>query len=91
MPGSTRGATIRVAPDEPGSGLHVGDDEVFDYVYKFVPTGGWCPPTAPGAYAEPAAARLRHVVCREVTGNSPYAQIDGSGLPPVGGAFDGTG
>jgi secreted PhoX family phosphatase len=84
-------ATIRVAP----SGQVVaysGDDERFDYVYKFVSRGRY---DASGT----AAARRRNMTLlsdgdlyvARFTGDSPAAEIDGTGTLPSDGAFDGAG
>ena len=84
-------ATIRIAP----SGhvvAYSGDDERFDYIYKFVSRR-----TYDGS-GTPAARRRNMTLLSEgdlyvaqFTGDSPAAEITGSGVLPVDGAFDGSG
>jgi secreted PhoX family phosphatase len=71
---------------------YMGDDERFDYLYKFVSKDTYRP--------GPAAADRRHnmtlltegdLYVAKFTGDSPAAEIDGSGRLPVDGAFDGSG
>ncbi|WP_193103739.1 alkaline phosphatase PhoX [Brachybacterium sp. FME24] len=65
-----------------------GDDEVFDYLYKFV---------SRDTYVEGDTAHNMTLLengdlyVAKFTGNSPAGEIDGSGAVPVDGAFDGTG
>jgi secreted PhoX family phosphatase len=84
-------ATIRIAP----SGhvvAYAGDDERFDYVYKFVSRGRY---DASGT----AAARRRNMTLlsdgdlyvAKFTGDSPAAEITGTGALPGDGEFDGSG
>ncbi|MBD8507052.1 PhoX family phosphatase [Hoyosella sp. G463] len=85
------GATIHVTDD--GSVIaYMGDDERFDYIYKFV--------SAKKIQQGNGAAAMRHnmTILDEGTlyvarfdGNSPASEIDGSGSLPGDGAFDGTG
>ncbi|GID91904.1 PhoX family protein [Amorphoplanes digitatis] len=71
---------------------YMGDDERFDYLYKFVSDREFRP-------GDSAAARRHNLTLLEsgtlyvakVTGDSPAAEIDGSGKLPSDGAFDGTG
>ncbi|MHC6230054.1 PhoX family protein [Arthrobacter sp. MMS24-T111] len=67
---------------------YMGDDEKFDYLYKFV---------SAGKYRE---GDRRHnmdlltegdLYVAKFTGNSPAAEITGTGALPADGAFDGTG
>ncbi|KEI45995.1 PhoX family protein [Saccharopolyspora rectivirgula] len=69
-----------------------GDDERFEYIYKFVSNGK----VKPGRSAH---ARRHNMALLDsgtlyvarFTGNSPEEEIDGSGELPSDGAFDGTG
>jgi len=81
------GANIIIAED--GRAVaYSGDDEKFDYLYKFV---------SRDRYVE--GDREHNLTLLEngdlyvarFTGNSPEAEIDGSGEVPADGAFDGTG
>ncbi len=71
---------------------YMGDDERFDYLYKFVSDRKYLPGNS-------ARARRHNLTLLEsgtlyvakVTGDSPAAEIDGSGKLPSDGAFDGTG
>ncbi|MFC3300260.1 PhoX family protein [Arthrobacter agilis] len=84
------GANVTVAAD--GRVVaYMGDDERFDYLYKFVSTRR----VTPGA--SPAARRANMTLLSEgslyvarLQGNS-VAEIDGSGSLPSDGAFDGVG
>ena len=81
------GATIRLAED--GRVVaYMGDDERFDYIYKFV---------SAKKYRE---GDTRHnltlldtgtLYAARLTGNSPEEEIDGSGRLPADGGFDGYG
>ena len=85
------GANIQIAADG-----HVvaysGDDERFDYIYKFV---------SKGRYREGEGRRTREhnmtlleegdLYVARFTGDSPPEEIDGSGTLPGDGEFDGTG
>ena len=70
----------------------MGDDERSDYLYKFVPDKMYRPGDSP-------AARRHNLTLLEsgtlyvatFTGDSPAAEIDGSGRLPADGRFDGTG
>nr|WP_278314052.1 PhoX family phosphatase [Lolliginicoccus levis] len=85
------GATIHVTDD--GSVIaYMGDDERFDYIYKFV--------SSKKIQQGNGAAAMRHnmTILDEGTlyvarfdGNSPASEFDGSGALPQDGAFDGTG
>ncbi len=71
---------------------YMGDDERFDYLYKFVSDKKFLP-------GDSAVARRHNLTLLEsgtlyvaqLTGDSPAAEIDGSGKLPSDGAFDGTG
>ena len=85
------GATVRIAED--GRVVaYSGDDERFDYVYKFVSKGVFDP-------AEGATARAHNMTLLDegdlyvarFTGDSPPEEIDGSGKLPSDEQFDGTG
>lgn len=71
---------------------YMGDDERFDYLYKFVSRDKYRPGTT--------AADRRHnmallsegdLFVAKFSGDSPAAEIDGSGKLPADGAFDGAG
>jgi len=71
---------------------YMGDDERFDYLYKFVSKDKYRPGTT--------AADRRHnmtllsagdLYVAKFSGDSPAAEIDGSGKLPADGAFDGAG
>ncbi|GAA4027088.1 PhoX family phosphatase [Arthrobacter methylotrophus] len=71
---------------------YMGDDERFDYLYKFVSKGKYMA-------GDSAAARRNNMnllsegdlYVAKFTGDSPAAEIDGSGKLPSDGAFDGSG
>lgn len=71
---------------------YMGDDERFDYLYKFVAKDRMRTGTGSSArtFNKTLLSRGSLYVAR-FTGNSPSAQIDGSGNLPADGAFDGTG
>jgi hypothetical protein len=85
------GANVIVAP----SGqvvAYMGDDERFDYLYKFVSKGKY----QPGDSAEARKNNMGllsegDLYVARFTGDSPTAEIDGTGKVPSDGAFDGTG
>jgi uncharacterized protein len=85
------GATIAVAKDGRVA-AYLGDDERFDYIYKFVSSRRM-------RRGDSRAARAWNMRLLEdgtlyvarFTGDSPPAEIDGSGTLPSDGAFDGTG
>ncbi|GAA4519275.1 PhoX family phosphatase [Brachybacterium paraconglomeratum] len=81
------GANVILAED--GRAVaYSGDDEVFDYLYKFV---------SRDTYVEGDRAHNLTLLengdlfVAKFAGNSPAAEIDGSGEVPADGAFDGTG
>jgi secreted PhoX family phosphatase len=71
---------------------YMGDDERFDYLYKFVSDKKFL-------RSDSAAARRHNLTLLEsgtlyvaqLTGDSPATEIDGSGKLPTDGAFDGSG
>ncbi|MET0426046.1 MAG: PhoX family phosphatase [Actinoplanes sp.] len=71
---------------------YMGDDERFEYLYKFVSDREF----RPGG-SSPARRHNRKLLesgtlyVAQLTGDSPRAEIDGSGRLPRDGAFDGTG
>ncbi|WNV92177.1 PhoX family phosphatase [Umezawaea sp. Da 62-37] len=85
------GANVIVAPD--GRVVaYMGDDERFEYIYKFVTEDrvkpGW------SKHARDHNKRLLDsgtLYVAEFTGDSPPEEIDGSGKPPSDGEFDGSG
>ncbi|GAA1562436.1 PhoX family protein [Actinomadura kijaniata] len=68
--------------------IYMGDDERFDYIYKFVSSGRY----VPGSRRHNMKL-LDHgtLYVAKFTGDSPEAEIDGSGKLPSDGAFDGSG
>ncbi|MDP9407812.1 MAG: PhoX family phosphatase, partial [Actinomycetota bacterium] len=85
------GATVRIAED--GRVVaYSGDDERFDYIYKFVSRGVYNP--EPGAAARAQNMTLLDegdLYVGQFRGDSPPEEIDGSGKLPSDEAFDGTG
>ena len=85
------GANVLLAPS--GQAVaYMGDDERFDYLYKFVSTGTMRNGASKKdrAYNRTLLSQGSLYVAR-FTGDSPAAQIDGTGTLPADGAFDGTG
>ena len=85
------GANVVLAPS--GQAVaYMGDDERFDYLYKFVSTGTMRNGASKKdrAYNRTLLSQGSLYVAR-FTGDSPAAQIDGTGTLPADGAFDGTG
>lgn len=72
--------------------VYSGDDERFDYIYKFVSKGRYKPGNS-------ALARRHNMALLDegtlyvakFTGDSPASEFDGSGKLPEDGEFDGTG
>jgi secreted PhoX family phosphatase len=85
------GANVIVAPSGRVT-AYMGDDERFDYLYKFVSTDTMRTGTRPAdrAHNKTLLSRGSLYVAR-FRGDSPAAEIDGSGTLPADGAFDGTG
>ncbi|PZF80644.1 PhoX family protein [Jiangella anatolica] len=85
------GATISIAAD--GRVVaYMGDDERFDYVYKFISKNKF----RSGDSKRDRDSNLRlleegDLYVAKFTGDSPAAEIDGTGKLPSDGAFDGTG
>lgn len=85
------GASIHVTPG--GTVVaYSGDDERFDYLYKFVSSRR----IVPGNTRSARAQNMRildegTLYVATFSGNSPASEIDGSGALPSDGAFDGTG
>jgi secreted PhoX family phosphatase len=85
------GATIRLASDRRVV-AYLGDDERFDYVYKYVSD-------EPMMEGETRAAREHNrtlltrgtLYVARFTGSSPAGEIDGTGRLPADGTFDGSG
>ncbi|MEU7906576.1 PhoX family phosphatase [Actinoplanes sp. NPDC049118] len=71
---------------------YMGDDERFDYLYKFVSDRKFLP--GDSSYARRLNLTLLEsgtLYVAKVTGDSPASEIDGSGRLPSDGAFGGTG
>ena len=84
-------ATIRVGASGRVA-AYLGDDERFDYLYKYVSDG--VVDTSGTASAKAANATLLDqgtLYVARFTGNSPASEITGTGTLPSDGAFDGTG
>lgn len=80
------GANIRVAAD--GRVVaYSGDDERFDYVYKFVSKNKMSKDRA----ANKKLLSEGNLYVAQFSGDSPASEIDGSGKLPSDGAFDGSG
>ncbi|NUP74830.1 MAG: PhoX family phosphatase [Sinomonas sp.] len=85
------GANVHIAAN--GRAVaYSGDDERFDYLYKFVSKGTYRPGTgkADREHNKTLLSEGNLYVAR-FAGNSPAAEIDGSGKLPSDGAFDGRG
>ncbi|WP_345710656.1 PhoX family phosphatase [Kineococcus glutinatus] len=85
------GANIQIAED--GRVVaYSGDDERFDYIYKFVSHKRYAPGDDPASRAHNLTLlEDGDLYVARFTGDSPAEQIDGSGEVPVDGGFDGTG
>ncbi|WP_350347095.1 PhoX family phosphatase [Agromyces sp. G08B096] len=85
------GANVRIAED--GRAVaYMGDDERGDYLYKFVSKHKFNPKDNPGARKQNRRLLAEgDLFVARFSGNSPAAEIDGSGRLPSDGAFDGTG
>ncbi|MGB3440223.1 MAG: PhoX family phosphatase [Actinophytocola sp.] len=71
---------------------YMGDDERFDYLYKFVTDGRYKP--GDSRYAREHNKKLLDsgtLYVAKFTGDSPADEIDGSGTVPADGEFDGSG
>ncbi|MFC4005314.1 PhoX family protein [Prauserella oleivorans] len=72
--------------------VYSGDDERFDYIYKFVSNGKYKP--GKSAHARRHNMSLLDdgtLYVAKFTGDSPASEIDGSGALPSDGEFDGVG
>ncbi|MEV4343657.1 PhoX family phosphatase [Actinoplanes sp. NPDC049596] len=67
---------------------YMGDDERFEYLYKFVSAGTYRPHDRRHNLTLLESGTL---YVAQLTGDSPAAEIDGTGKLPSDGAFDGTG
>ncbi|WP_458111726.1 PhoX family phosphatase [Arthrobacter sp. R1-13] len=81
------GANVIVA-DSGHVVAYSGDDERFDYLYKFVSRDKYIEGDRAHNMTLLSAGNL---YVAKFTGNSPLAEIDGSGALPADGEFDGTG
>lgn len=68
--------------------VYLGDDERFDYIYKFVSKERYTPGSRRHNLTLLDEGTL---YVAKLTGDSPEAEIDGTGTLPSDGAFDGTG
>jgi secreted PhoX family phosphatase len=72
--------------------VYSGDDERFEYIYKFVSKGRYKPGTSGHARRHNSALLDEGTLyVAKFTGDSPAGQIDGTGKLPSDGEFDGTG
>ncbi len=72
--------------------VYMGDDERFDYLYKFVSQGKFN--SSKSSSARAANKKLLtsgSLYVAQFTGNSPVSEITGGGELPADGLFDGTG
>ncbi|WP_427129525.1 PhoX family protein [Pseudarthrobacter sp. S9] len=71
---------------------YMGDDERFDYLYKFVSKDKYRPGTAPDDRKHNMTLLAEgDLYVAKFTGDSPAAEFDGSSRLPADGAFDGSG
>jgi len=71
---------------------YMGDDERFDYLYKFVSKDTYRPgSTAADRRHNMTLLSEGNLYVAKFTGNSPLAEITGTGVLPSDGAFDGSG
>ncbi|MER7114805.1 PhoX family phosphatase [Saccharomonospora azurea] len=85
------GANVKITKDGRVA-VYSGDDERFEYIYKFVSNGRYKPGRS--AHARRHNSRLLDdgtLYVARFTGDSPAEEIDGSGTLPSDGEFDGTG
>jgi secreted PhoX family phosphatase len=85
------GANIKITKDG-RLAVYSGDDERFEYIYKFVSNGRYKPGRS--AHARRHNSRLLDdgtLYVAKFTGDSPAEEIDGSGTLPSDGEFDGRG
>lgn len=85
------GANIRLSAD--GRAVaYMGDDERFDYLYKFVSTDTYRPGNSAKARAHNKTLLSKgSLYVARFEGDSPVSEITGTGALPSDGAFDGTG
>lgn len=85
------GANVTVAPD--GRVVaYMGDDERFDYLYKFVSHKSFRTGTSEKARAHnKTILESGDLYVAKFSGNSPVSEITGTGALPSDGAFDGSG
>jgi len=85
------GANVTIAED--GRVVaYMGDDERNDYLYKFVSKGRYTAATSTGARKRNMTLLSEgDLFVARFSGNSPAAEITGTGALPTDGAFDGTG
>ncbi|MFC9917792.1 PhoX family protein [Agromyces binzhouensis] len=85
------GANVTIAED--GRVVaYMGDDERNDYLYKFVSKGRYTAATSTGARRKNMTLLSEgDLFVARFSGNSPAAEITGTGAMPADGAFDGTG
>ncbi|WP_019856352.1 PhoX family protein [Actinopolyspora mortivallis] len=85
------GATVRTTEDG-RIAVYMGDDERFEYVYKFVSSGRMKPGRSAHARRHNQALLDEGTLyVARFTGDSPASEIDGSGRLPSDGEFDGSG
>lgn len=85
------GANVHVTADGTVV-IYSGDDERFDYLYKFVSSRKIVPGQSPSARAENMKILDEGTLyVATFSGNSPETEIDGSGALPSDGTFDGSG
>ncbi|WP_115787521.1 PhoX family protein [Arthrobacter silvisoli] len=71
---------------------YMGDDERFDYLYKFVSKDTYRPGTTAGDRRHNMTLLSEgNLYVAKFAGNSPLAEITGTGVLPSDGAFDGSG
>ncbi|MGW9630878.1 PhoX family protein [Agromyces sp. NPDC055520] len=85
------GANVIIAED--GRAVaYMGDDQTNDYLYKFVSKGTFDPKNTPVARRNNLGLLSEgDLYVAKFTGNSPAAEITGTGALPADGLFDGTG
>ncbi|MFI7005874.1 PhoX family protein [Streptomyces sp. NPDC050145] len=72
--------------------VYMGDDEKFDYFYKFVSSKRMAKGTSRAAHAHNLTLLDEGTLyVAKLTGDSPAGQIDGTGALPADGEFDGSG
>lgn len=85
------GATVRLATDNRAV-VYMGDDERYDYVYKFVSDDKMMQGDSRQAREHNRTLLTKGTLyVAKFTGDSPADEIDGSGKLPADGTFDGSG